>query len=157
MIAWGSAEVRFVDFGVHAVRPRVFVVMQYGEPFDSLYREVIRPVAEDEGFSALRADDVDAPGVILEDIVDAIVESDVVVAEITPANPNVFYEVGYSHALRKPTILLARRPEEPGYRLPFDVSGYRCIFYDDAIRGKAEVEGKLRRHLANIRSGSVSA
>jgi nucleoside 2-deoxyribosyltransferase len=51
------------------------------------------------------------------------VRSTVVVAEITPVNANVFYELGYAHALGKQTILLAER----GRTLPFDVSGYRCI------------------------------
>jgi hypothetical protein len=82
-----------------------------------------------------------------------IVTSDVIIAEVTPPNQNVFYELGYAHALGKPTILLAEQPKEGGARLPFDISGYRCIFYDDAIRGKRKVEASLERHLANIREG----
>ena len=78
---------------------------------------------------------------------------EVVIAEISPAggelnnyNPNVFYELGYAHALGKPTILLARR----GSKLPFDINSYRVVFYDDTIGGKAEVEENLRKHLAAI-------
>jgi nucleoside 2-deoxyribosyltransferase len=78
------------------------------------------------------------------------VESDVIVAEITPVNANVFYELGYAHALDKPTILLARRDTE---KLPFDISGYRVIFYDDTIRGKRDIEATLEMHLDNIRRG----
>jgi len=73
-------------------------------------------------------------------------ESDIIIADITPPNPNVFYELGYSHALGKPTILLAQRES----RLPFDVSGFRVIFYDNTIKGKGEVENNLRNHLNNI-------
>src|ERR1700694_2903882 len=73
-----------------------------------------------------------------------IVDSDVIVAEITPVNANVFYELGYAHALEKPTILLANRNTE---KLPFDISGYRVIFYDDSIRGKRDIEATLRKHL----------
>ena len=76
---------------------------------------------------------------MLEDIIEGLVESEVIVAEITPANPNVFYELGYAHALGKPTILLAER----GRELPFDIRGYRCIFYDNTIGGKKEIETKL--------------
>jgi nucleoside 2-deoxyribosyltransferase len=47
--------------------------------------------------------------VILQDIRRGIVESDVIVAEITPVNANVFYELGCAHALDTPTILLANR------------------------------------------------
>ena len=75
------------------------------------------------------------------------VESEVVIAEISSSNASVFYELGYAHALDKPTVLLARRGEV----LPFDVSGYRVIFYDDTIGGKSEVEATLDQHLANIK------
>ncbi len=131
-------------------RPRAFVVMQFSEPFDSLWQEVIRPVAKKVGFDAFRADDVFRPGIILQDIVRGIVTSDVIIAEVTPRNPNVFYELGYAHALAKPTVLLAEEPHEGSAALPFDISGFRCIFYDDAIRGKRKVETALERHLRNI-------
>lgn len=123
--------------------------MQFGEPYDSIYTEVIAPVCEDMGLSAFRADDIHRPGIILQDIITGIVESEVIIAEITPPNPNVFYELGYSHALFKSTILLAERDKQ----LPFDVRSYRCIFYDNTIRGKRDVETALRNHLASILRG----
>ena len=43
-------------------------------------------------------------GLIIADIERQILDSQVVIADITPQNPNVYYEVGYAHALRKPTI-----------------------------------------------------
>jgi nucleoside 2-deoxyribosyltransferase len=76
----------------------------------------------------------------------------VIIAEITPVNANVFYELGYAHALEKPTILLANRKTE---KLPFDVSGYRVIFYDDTIGGKSNIESTLTEHLKNIRMGQT--
>ena len=100
-----------------------------------------------------RADDVFHPGIILQDIINGLVDSDVVIAEISPTNANVFYELGYAHALRKPTVLLARR----GGTLPFDVSAYRVIFYDDTIGGKKEVEDSLDKHLANINRNRLPA
>jgi hypothetical protein len=105
------------------------------------------------GFEAFRGDDVYRPGVILQDIIRGIVESDVIVAEITPPNPNVFYELGYAHALQKPTILLANRQIE---KLPFDISGYRVIFYDDTIGGKREIETTFEKHLESIQRGTGS-
>ncbi len=60
---------------------------------------------------------------------------------------NVFYEVGYSHGLNKPTILLSDRKRE---KLPFDISGFRALFYDNTIGGKTAVEERLRSHLKNI-------
>jgi len=152
LFAWGESEVQFHDFHLSGSESRIFVVMQFGEQFDALYKDVIQPVSSKLGFKAFRADDVFRPGVILQDIRRGIVESDVIVAEITPANPNVFYELGYAHALEKPTVLLANKRTE---KLPFDVSGYRVIFYDDTIGGKREVESTLYKHLASIRKGDV--
>lgn len=149
--AWGEQEVTFKDFTVHGDRPRVFVVMQFGEPYDVLYRDVILPVADKLEFEAYRADDVYRPGVILQDIIRGIIECDVVIADITPANANVFYELGYAHAMQKPTILLANRSVE---KLPFDISGYRVVYYSDTIRGKSEITSALKKHLESIRRGS---
>jgi hypothetical protein len=150
LFAWGTSEIQFQNFRVSTDDPSIFVVMQFGAPYDALYQEVIQPVSRRAGFKALRADDVYRPGVILQDIIRGIVESDVIVADITPTNPNVFYELGYAHALQKPTILLANRQIE---KLPFDVSGYRVIFYDDTIGGKRDIESTLEKHLESIRRG----
>jgi hypothetical protein len=148
--AWGRGPVTFSDFNLIGEEPSAFVVMQFGEPFDALYHEVIEPVATDLGFRPYRADDVFGPGVILEDIINGIREAAVIIAEITPVNANVFYELGYAYATGKPTILLAER----GHPLPFDIQGFRCIFYDDSIGGKTRVEEQLRRHLMAIPSSS---
>lgn len=58
------------------------------------------------------------------------------------------YEIGYAHALKKPTILLCDKALRD--RLPFDVSGFRTIFYDNSIGGKRRVEEKLEVYLQNI-------
>lgn len=150
LYAWGMEEIEFSDFRLSADKPQIFLVMQFAGPYDDLYQEVVRPVCEELGFEALRGDDIFRPGVILQDIIQSIVSSDIVIAEITPVNANVFYELGYAHALNKPTILLANRNTE---KLPFDISGYRVIFYDDSIRGKRDIEETLRKHLESVRRG----
>ncbi|MBI1923455.1 hypothetical protein HYR99_04305 [Candidatus Poribacteria bacterium] len=146
LFAYGTGQVKFTAIRFDRARPQAFVIMQFGEPYDTLYTEVIKSVAEKMGLEVYRADSVYRPGIILQDIIGGIVESEVVIAEITPPNPNVFYELGYAHAKEKTTILLAER----GRELPFDIHGYRCIFYDNTIRGKNEVESELKKHLANI-------
>ena len=146
LIAAGTQEVSFADFGVRGDRPRAFVVMQYAEPYDTVYREVIQKQADASGFDVVRIDEKAGPGIIFQDIQREIEQAEVVIAEITPANPNVFYELGYAHALGKPTILLARREAE----LPFDIRSFRVVFYNDTIGGKSEVERNLRKHLEAI-------
>ncbi len=151
LFMFGSNEVSFEGFRAIPGLPSGFVIMEFSGPYDPLYREVLLVVAEQEGVSLGRADEIEGPGVVLQDIVKGVAESTVVVAEITPPNRNVFYELGYAHALHKPVILLAKR----GEALPFDVAGYRCIFYDDSISGKSGVEKEFRRHLKAILGKSI--
>jgi nucleoside 2-deoxyribosyltransferase len=120
--------------------------MQFGPPFDTLYTEVIRPTADDLELNVIRIDEIAGPGIIFEDIKRQIAEAKIVIADITAPNQNVFYELGYAHALNKPTILLAQR----GKQLPFDIHSYRVIFYDDSIGGKPELERNLQKHLEAI-------
>ena len=124
--AKGLFNISFSDYDVEPEVPKLFVIMQFSAPFDELYSDVIKPVAEDHGFTVARADDTYGPGIIIADIEQSILEAKAVIADITPLhNPNVFWEVGYAHALRKPLILLAERDTV----LPFDVSPFRTLFY----------------------------
>jgi len=141
-----ATPVLFTDFEVQAWAPTAFVAMQFGEPYDTIYRTVIRHEARRLGFEVIRIDEVNRPGIIFQDIQRKIEDAKVVIAEITAPNQNVYYEVGYAHALNKPTILLAQRGKE----LPFDIRSYRVIFYDDSIGGKPLVEKTLREHLHAI-------
>jgi len=128
-------------------KPSAFVVMQFSKEYNDLYEEVIKPVTEKFGYECVRADDKYASTPILNDIIQSIKDSSVVVAEITPDNPNVFYEIGYSHAIGKPTILLCDANRD---KLPFDLSGFRTLFYENTIVGKKKVENSLMKYLERI-------
>jgi hypothetical protein len=141
-----STPVDFQSIKAQRNEPTAFVAMQFGEPYDTIYRTVIRPETRKMGIGVIRTDEVNRPGIIFQDIQRKIEEANVVIAEITAPNQNVYYEVGYAHALNKPTILLAQRGKE----LPFDIRSYRVIFYDDSIGGKPLVEKTLREHLRAI-------
>lgn len=115
--------------------------MQFTNEYNDLYKEVILPVTEEYGYECERADEAHTTNPIIQDIIQSIKESSVIIADITLNNPNVFYEVGYAHAISKPTILLCERKRE---RLPFDISGFRTLFYDNTIAGKSAVEKSLK-------------
>jgi hypothetical protein len=144
LFASGKARIEFCGLSVRAARPQVFVAMQFGQPFDTLYQEVINPGARALNLDVIRIDELTGPGIIFEDIKRQIAEAKIVIAEITAPNQNVFYELGY--ALKKPTILLAQRGKE----LPFDIRTYRVIFYDDSSGGKPALERNLQKHLEAI-------
>ena len=59
------------------------------------------------GFFCQRSDDITKPGRISLQILQAIGDADLIVADLSEHNPNVMYELGFAHALGKPTILLA--------------------------------------------------
>jgi hypothetical protein len=149
-----KGTIKITDFSVDARPATAFAIMQFSAPYNELYVEVIRPVTEELGLTCIRADESFGPGVIIQDIERQILEAQVVIADITPANSNVYYEVGYAHALQKPTILIAEKTTD----LPFDVSPFRVLFYENSIGGKTKVEAGLRNHLkAILQSGGIAA
>lgn len=143
-----KSSITIYDYKADYEKPKAFVVMQFGHGYDDLYQDVIKNVCEKNGYIVYRADEGLDTGLILNDIVSAIRNSALVIADITPDNPNVFYEVGFAHALNKPTILLNEKNQRE--KLPFDISGFRTIFYDNSIGGKKVVEEKLNQFIANI-------
>lgn len=144
----GMKKALIKDFKVSAIRPKAFIVMQFSDSYNALYKEVLKPICEEFGYDVVRADDMHTTNLIINDITEAIKESSLVIADMTPDNPNVFYEIGYSHAINKPTILLSDKKRD---KLPFDISSFRVLFYDNSIAGKSNVEESLRKHLEAIK------
>jgi len=65
----------------------------------------------------------------MQDMVEGVATADLVVADLTGRNANVYYELGIAHALRKRAILLAQQASD----IPFDLTAYRAIIYSVAI------------------------
>ena len=142
----GTGDALFGPMTIDDRKPNAFIAMQFSEPYNEVYRDAIRPLVAEIGFEPFRVDEAAGPGVILNDIWNKIAESSVVIAEVSEPNPNVFYEIGVSHALRKPIVLLAQR----GTKLPFDIGPHRCIFYDNSIPGRARLLDSLRGSLSSL-------
>ena len=141
-------DVIISELQIEPETPTAFVIMQFNtHEYESLYNEVISPMCISLGLQPYRGDSTYLPGLIIEDIKKQIEEAKVIIAEVTPNNANVYFEVGYADALKKPIILIADRKE--GLK-PFDVSAYRTIFYDNSIGGKRKVENDLRSYLNSI-------
>lgn len=145
----GSENIEINNFKVNEIEAKAFVIMQFTTPYNELFRDVIESVCKDKRIKALRADEKYGPGHILSDIMQEIYLAKFIIAEITPPNQNVFFEVGFAHAMRKPIIFIAER----GKDLPFDVSGFRVLFYENSIAGKNAIEEGLKKNIDAILSG----
>lgn len=106
-------------------KPFVFVLMPFNEDFDDIYKLGIKEAAKEVGAYAERVDEQIFNEGILERIFNQISKADVIVADMTGRNPNVFYEVGYAHALGKVVLLLTQKADD----IPFDLKHKQHIIY----------------------------
>lgn len=109
-----------------------FVVTQIGEKgsperihADWVFDEILSPLFERKykDFKLVRADKISKPGLIDAQIIGYLASSELVVADLTNLNPNVFYEIGIRHAARKPIIHM----HEENQKIPFDVTLFRSL------------------------------
>lgn len=129
-------------------KPRVFVIMPFSESFEDVYTQFIEPLFEKAGFSVTKASNIENQRNIIQDILEGLHTSDLIVADLSDSNPNVFYELGIAHAWKKPVILLTQDIEE----VPFDLKPYRLIEYDTNF---ARIES-ARDELAQYARGFLS-
>ncbi len=84
------------EFKSTAPKPFVFVLMPFATDFDDIYEIGIKEAAETAGAYAERLDKQMFAENILQRMYNQINKADVLVADMTGRNPNVFYEVGYA-------------------------------------------------------------
>jgi hypothetical protein len=97
--------------------------------FDDLYEFMIKESVEALGVTCIRSDEISESGMIHREMIEHTYTADIAVVDITTLNPNVFYELGVRHALRKSITVLIR---QKGTKLPFNIQGLNVIEYDTA-------------------------
>ena len=103
--------------------------MPFAEPLGGYYSTIYQPAIKKAGLSPVRADtDIFGTGKIIDQIWSGINRAKILVAELTGRNPNVLYELGLAHALRKPVVLISSNEGD----VPFDVRHVRVIYYQMA-------------------------
>lgn len=104
-----------------------FVMMPFAAPLGEYYKKIFEPAIEKAGLKAARADDdIFGTGKIIDQIWSGINAAKVLIAELTSRNPNVYYELGLAHALKKPVVLVCSNEQD----VPFDLKYIRVIYYD---------------------------
>ena len=120
----------------------VAVMMPFKAEFTPVY-DVIKAVCKDVGCPALRVDEIYGPTKIINDVFSTIVQSRLVVCDLTSKNPNVLYEAGLAHARGRDTILLTQYNED----VPFDLQQIRYIRYLPNKEGLVSLRCDLKQSL----------
>lgn len=117
---------------------------------DRILKFIIKPAIEAFGYEAKRADQISAPGQITSQVIQHILDSPLVIADLAGHNPNVFYELAIRHAVRKPLIQLSKKGES----LPFDVTGMRTIFIDhQELESFEAVIAEMKAQITTLENG----
>ena len=132
-----------------------FVLMPFDKAFDDIYKLGIKETATQLGILAERVDEQIFREGILDRIYRQIEAADLVVADMSGQNPNVFYEVGYAHAKGKLCILMTKNASD----IPFDLKHHRHIIYGASIDGlRKSLSAELswaKGEITNIRSSRI--
>jgi hypothetical protein len=124
----------------------VFVLMPFAADLEDVYRDHITRVTSALGLVAKRGDDFFSAHHVMSDIWRAIWYSQVIVADCTTKNPNVFYEIGVAHAIGRPVVLITQNDDD----VPFDLRSTRYIKYEFKPRGMEIFESRLKSTIQTI-------
>jgi hypothetical protein len=113
---------------------------------DMMLGALVEKALEGLSLTVVRADKIGKPGMISAQVIEYILKSAVVVADLSYHNPNVFYELAHRHVTDLPTVHLIRAED----RIPFDIAGFRTITID--TRNKYHLVARLDSYRSEIAS-----
>jgi len=108
--------------------------------------DAIKEAANRCGILAERVDEEQSNERITDRILAAITTAQHVIVDLTGERPNVFYEAGFAHGLRKIPIYIAKM----GTNLHFDLKDYPVIFFSSLKRLKDDLEARLRANASKM-------
>lgn len=116
------------------------------ERADKLMEHIIKEAVDEFGYTPVRADHMTDPGSITSQIIQKVVEADLVIADLTSHNPNVFYELAVRHATGKPFIQVIDSSEG----IPFDIADLRTIKYDFDVSRARQASEEIKQHIETL-------
>jgi len=128
--------------------PTAFVITPFSGPYLRRYEETFKPALVAAGVEPSTVAEKKGNDVITEKIEEMIRDADIVFAELSQDNANVWYELGFAHALGKPLVMVCHSQERSG-KLPFDIAHRHVIYYDTATSGDFDrVKKEVEEHTA---------
>src|SRR5262245_13854859 len=124
------------------IRPYCFVIMSFGDNpvLQDHYELGIRPVIEECGFECIRADEIEHNQRITSTVIDRIQHADFILADLTDERPNCYYELGYTHTLRKNVIHTINKASS----VHFDVRDFNFIVYTRLQDLQEKLKNRIR-------------
>ena len=125
----------------------IMMAMKKDEDLERTY-QVLKEECRRVDIRAERIDEIATSGVINDEVLEKIKESEYLFVDLTFERPNVYYELGYTHGLDKSNeriILMARK----GTKLHFDIRNMRTIFYEN----HEELRREVRKRLKSVKKG----
>jgi len=131
---------------------RCFVIMPFSETsakhteayWTNFFTGFIKPQVEKLGYTCIRSQA--QPSNIISDVLSELCTADLVLAVLTDHNANVWYELGIRHVLSKGTIMIMEKSQH----LPFDISHYGTLTYEDSITAALDFEERLKGFVNRI-------
>ena len=120
--------------------------MPFAQRFDDVH-VAIHEAVESVGLDPVRADDIFTTRASLEKILRGIAEAEVIVADMTGRNPNVYYEVRVAHTVKENVVILAQNVEED---VPFDLRHIDYLQYANTVEGRTELTTRLSSVLQSL-------
>jgi hypothetical protein len=111
---------------------------------DFLMEYIIKPAVKEFDLTVIRADQMGKPGMIGKQVLEHILKSRLVIADLSFHNPNVFYEICLRHTTRLPIVQLIRAAD----KIPFDVNQYRTIPIE--TRDPYTLVPKIQTYIAEV-------
>jgi hypothetical protein len=121
----------------------VFVLMPFKAKLENVYFNHIRKMGEELGVKIRRADEIFLPKPFMEKVWDGICGAQLILADCTEKNPNVFYEIGVAHTVGKKVVLITRSEKD----IPSDIKHYDYIPYIYDPEGVEALIEKLRTYI----------
>jgi hypothetical protein len=133
-------------------RKKAFVIMPFSDEYRDFYVLGVREILKAYGYVCCRADEIQVTGRMIDTIMQAILNSDLIIVELTEVNGNVYYELGIAHAYKKYVILCTKDHRNT----VSDIRDLYHIVYCDIVDLRRKLNDILKIQVSGVANGVAS-